>query len=213
MKKILLAGLLGGVVLFIWGAISWMALPWHNTTMHELPNGATVAKALGGESMTSGIYMYPGHEADDAMAETEQAMQESEGMVASKDPGMLDTDTESQAGTMGNPYIFMLYVAEGFDPANPAPFIGGFILNLITATLVAYLLSMVVSRFAQFSKRVMFVGLMGVFAALVSHISLWNWMLFPTDYSLVMAADLIIAWALAGLVIAWQIKPEKAATA
>ena len=36
MKKVVIAGLLGGLVYFIFGALSWMVLPWHNATVKTL---------------------------------------------------------------------------------------------------------------------------------------------------------------------------------
>lgn len=46
MKNTLIAGLLGGVTLFLWGIISYMALPWHMTYMHAIPNGDEVMQVL-----------------------------------------------------------------------------------------------------------------------------------------------------------------------
>ncbi len=248
MKKILVAGVLGGITVYIWGAFSWMVLPWHNATIPQMPQGATVSQTLVDLEVGSGVYMYPEEEHAEAapVAETKpaepaeatestmaemayseesaEAVEESsseigaaeapvaEAVVASKEGVGAPAATET-TGPANKPYIFMLYVAEGFDAADPTPFINGFILAFVTASLAAYLLSLVMGSFAGFSQRLTFVVLIGLFAALVSHVSAWNWMLFPTNYTVVMALDLIIGWALAGAVIAWIIKPEEAAIA
>jgi biotin transporter BioY len=104
----------------------------------------------------------------------------------------------------------LIYNATGTNPMSPQPFIGGFVLNFIIATLAAYLLSLSVAKMTAYSQRVIFVTLLGVFAALTSHIVGWNWMYIPTGYSLVMSADTVINSLVGGLVIAWQIKPETA---
>jgi hypothetical protein len=37
----------------------------------------------------------------------------------------------------------------------------------------------------------------------------WNWWNFPGDFTLVESVDTLIAWFLAGLAIAWFVKPEQ----
>jgi hypothetical protein len=186
MKRVLIAGLLGAVAFYVWGWISWAALPWHNATMPNLPNEDAVVETLRGNITSTGVYQFP---------------------------GMPATEAESQAWTekfKRGPFGVLFYTVEGTDPMGLQPFIGGFILAFLMATLAAYLLSLAGAKMAGYSQRVVFVTLLGVFAALASHITAWNWMFFPTAYSLVMAADVVISWLLAGLVIAWRMKPETA---
>jgi hypothetical protein len=38
MKKVILGGLLGGLVLFVWGAISHMALPFGEAGVRSMPS-------------------------------------------------------------------------------------------------------------------------------------------------------------------------------
>jgi hypothetical protein len=60
MKKLIIASLLGGLTLFVWGGISWMALPFHNENLRELPNEAAVVAALQSSNATTGTYRIPG---------------------------------------------------------------------------------------------------------------------------------------------------------
>ena len=46
------------------------------------------------------------------------------------------------------------------------------------------------------------VGLLGLFAALVTHVAYLNWMWFPVDHTLAMSANVVIGWLLAGLAMA-----------
>lgn len=64
MKKVLLASVLGGLTLFIWGAISWMALPFHNSNLHGLSNEDAVIAALKAGNATTGTYRIPAMTAD-----------------------------------------------------------------------------------------------------------------------------------------------------
>ncbi|MDZ7290008.1 MAG: hypothetical protein ONB44_06170 [candidate division KSB1 bacterium] len=186
MKRVFIAGLLGGLAVFVWGMISWMALPWHNTTMHSLANEDAIVENLRANLTTTGVFYFPGepHSEAEMQAFTEK----------------------HKRGPLG----FLVYLAEGRDPMAPMLFVRGLLLNLITAILAAYLLSQAVDKLKTYVQRVAFVGLLGVFAALVSHVTSWNWFYFPADYTLVMSADLVVAWIIAGLVIAWRIKPAVA---
>jgi hypothetical protein len=154
--------------------------------MPNLPNEDAVVEALRGNITATGVYQFPGVPTSDA---------EGEAWIEKYKRG---------------PFGQLIYHADGADPMSPQPFIGGFVLNFIIASLAAYLLSVAVAKMAAYSQRVIFVTLLGVFAALASHIVGWNWMYIPTSYSLVMAADLVITSLVAGLVVAWRIKPEAA---
>ena len=57
--RVILAGILGGIALFIWGYISWMVLPWHNTSLHRWANEQVVSDAINANSPMSGVYISP----------------------------------------------------------------------------------------------------------------------------------------------------------
>ena len=46
MKKILLAGLLGGIILYIWGAAAWVVIPLHKGSLHRMANEESVVAAM-----------------------------------------------------------------------------------------------------------------------------------------------------------------------
>jgi hypothetical protein len=59
--KILLAGILGGIVMFIWTSIAHMALPLGEAGIREIPNESAVLNAMQstiGEQ--TGLYIFPG---------------------------------------------------------------------------------------------------------------------------------------------------------
>jgi hypothetical protein len=55
-KYYLLAALLGGIVIFVWGAFSHMALPWWEDVMHRFPNEQPVVDALKANGVQNGMY-------------------------------------------------------------------------------------------------------------------------------------------------------------
>ena len=61
MNRIFLAGLLGGIALFIWTHIAYTALPLGLTGLRKLPNETAVLDALQNNlAENSGIYLFPG---------------------------------------------------------------------------------------------------------------------------------------------------------
>lgn len=50
-----IGSILAGIVLFIWGAVSWMVLPWHSQTIHDFPNSQAILSSL----TQSGMYISP----------------------------------------------------------------------------------------------------------------------------------------------------------
>jgi hypothetical protein len=58
--SILLAGILGGVVMFIWTSIAHMALPLGEARINEIPNESAVLNAMQ-SSMgdKTGLYIFP----------------------------------------------------------------------------------------------------------------------------------------------------------
>lgn len=59
MKKLLLAGVLSGVVMFFWGFASWVALGWHQDASHQFKDEVAVAQTLKQQASEAGIYFLP----------------------------------------------------------------------------------------------------------------------------------------------------------
>ena len=191
MKQLLLAGLLGGLAAFVWVGISWMALPWHESSFHTLPDGEAVVESLGARGLSTGVYHYPGlPEAAEGAART-------------------DTDRRALAERYrrGPNINLLVYSTRGAELFAPRQFLAGLALNVAAATLAAGLLALTGGQLVRYRHRVGFVAALGVFATLVSHLASWNWGLFPADYTLAMVQDHVVGWLLAGCVIAWKLKP------
>src|ERR1700733_4378881 len=58
-KKIIFAGILGGVIVFIWSAVSWMMLPYHMSTIHQFTDAKTVTDIVKTNAPMDGIYLSP----------------------------------------------------------------------------------------------------------------------------------------------------------
>ena len=185
LKKIILASILGGLAAFLWGFLSWNVFSWHMTTMKSIRNESAVVTQLTEEIATTGVYMFPGIPRD-------------QNPVAQNAYG-----EKIRRGPIG--YIFYTY--PGVDPM-PQDFLLGFLLFCLSAFIASTMLSLASETIRSYSTRVFFVTLLGIFTALSSHLHSWNWLHYPTEYSITNALDVIATWLIAGLVIAAIIKPK-----
>ena len=93
-------------------------------------------------------------------------------------------------------------------PGRPSAFgkwlVREFILELIESTLAAFLLSW--ACLASFGKRVVFVAIIGIIAAITTNMSYWNWYGFPKLYTMGYMTTQFIGFVCAGLAIAFVLK-------
>ncbi|MCB1561845.1 MAG: hypothetical protein KDI75_12265 [Xanthomonadales bacterium] len=182
--RIVIAGILGGIVMFVWGALAHTALPLGQQGMHlGTPSKATLsALAQDSAGAGAGIYMLP--------SPTNEVMGDEKAM-------------EAFAAEHGkDAYAFVVYQPGG----NPAMTDMG--PNLIrqfgSDTLAALLAAFVMSLGALgFGKRVMIAGTMGLFSWLTTNVPYWNWYGFPLDFTVAGLIELLVGWLLAGAAMAW----------
>ncbi len=185
MKKTLLAGILGGVIAFIWSAIVHMLPFTHHlglSTMNE-HEGAVMA-ALKSNLPEPGLYFFPG------MDMTRKMTQE-----------QMDTWTAKyQAGPAG----LLLYHPNGGQPMAPKLLVIEFLSTVVCGLIAAFILSATVGSLMIRATMVMLIGLFGWLAISVSQ---WNWYGYPFSFIALDAIDQLIGWLLAGILMAKMIKP------
>jgi hypothetical protein len=59
MGKLLKSTILGGSIVFLWGAFSWTILPWHGRVLHGFEHDVDVVRMLDFGAPQSGMYVYP----------------------------------------------------------------------------------------------------------------------------------------------------------
>ena len=189
MKNILLAALLGALVAFIWGALSWAVLPFHMMSMHKMKNEDQMIEMMKQNISKTRVYAFPGW---DENAPDKKAQEQAVGQ-------------KFRTGPSG----WVFYHAEGRELMDPKQYISGFLIAFIGASLAAFALALAADKLPRYFHRVLFVMMIGLFAAVETDLTYWNWMWFPTKWSLLFMSDHVITWFLAGLLIAWRIKPAK----
>ncbi|MFN3191779.1 MAG: DUF2760 domain-containing protein [Aureliella sp.] len=186
MAKLVSAVFAGAAIYFVWGMLAWMLLPIHGPTVHELPAEQEIIDSMRAQNLESGVYIAP-FAAD---AET-----------------MSDPESAFMKNHLAGP-IFSIYLRkEGASPMGAGVLIGGLIIDLAAAAVAVCLLSCLGACGNSYWCRVGFVTGLGVFVAIVGHMSYWNWMYFPLDYTIAFVIDVIVGWTLAGLAIAALVKP------
>lgn len=189
MKHTLLGGLVGGVILFIWSFLAWVILPLHEPTLHSIKNEDAVRTALQSTLDTKAVYVFP-HGPEN---KTDQA-------------GMTAWEQKMKQGPTG----MIIYDPQGSDPMMTNQMLPGFLINVLTGILIAWFLKRSTALASPYLARVAYCGMFGIFISAVSHLSAWNWMGFPGDYTTAMIVDSLISMVLAGMGIAAIVKTRNA---
>lgn len=179
--RVIIAGLLGGLVIFIWGALAHMALPLGEMGMAQSKNEDAVLSVLKDNLPVEGVYIVPGL----------SNAQMSDGASVKA----------YQAKAVMQPYALVVYQPAGKDSTQMNQnLLHEYISNTLAALIAATILSL--GAFS-FIKRVMLSTGLGMFSWLTISVPYWNWYRFPQDFSLANLAMLAIGWLLAGCAMAW----------
>jgi hypothetical protein len=179
-KRILLAGVLGGLGLFVWGGLSHTVLGLGDAGVQSMPQQEPVVQAMKTAMPQSGMYVFP----------------------QGDKPGTLRADQ------VGGSWGILIYHPTGAT-ANVGPQLAReCILNIVLATLAAFLLSR--ASLDRYISRVGFVAVAGLITALMTNVEFWNWYGFPTKYTVSNVIDNGIGFLIVGLIAAAFVKPMEA---
>jgi hypothetical protein len=184
MIKILLGGVVGGLVIFFWGFVSHMVLPLGEMGLRTIPNEDDLNAAIKTDVREPGLYFVPGR--DMSKSQSEEEMQAHMDKVSK------------------GPYGYMVIYPNGRDSSlgKRLPIELG--TNVVCALLSAIL---VTQLRAGFIVRVACVTLVGILASIMTLVPYWNWYGFPTDFTLAQIVHHTVGWFLAGLVLALIVRP------
>jgi hypothetical protein len=184
--RIILAGVLGGIAMFIWTSIAHMFLPLGHAGIHDLPNEQTVLAALQiGLGDKGGLYLFPGMGVGDnpTHEQEKEAMKRYPEKLAANPSGLLMYHpTGARSLTMGK-WLTIEFATE-----------------LLEALLAVFLLAQ--TRIAGFGGRVGFVFVAGILAAIATNVSYWNWYGFPDVYTAAYMFTQVVGFLCAGIVAA-----------
>ncbi|HEV8239855.1 MAG TPA: hypothetical protein VGS57_10855 [Thermoanaerobaculia bacterium] len=189
MKRIAIAAVVGGLAMFIWGAISHMLTPLGEAGLKSMPAASepAVTGALSANVPDDGMYMFPGM--DERARSTKEGQEEWMRRYAAGPAGLL------------------IYHPHGGSVMNPKLFGIELLTNILAVAVAAW----AASHVRTFARRVALVTTFGLAAWLSIEASYWNWYGFPTNYALAQLVDQLGGFFFAGLVVAWLVRPAPAA--
>lgn len=190
--RIVLAGVLAGVVVFIWGALSHMVLNIGGFAVKTMPNEPAVLSTMSQNIKAPGFYLYPS-----GMEEVQKAPQAEQEALTKKYEEIYKTQPHG---------VLVLTPPNGTMYSFPRLLVNELLSNIVGGLIAACLLSLALGSLPSFLGRVLFVTGLGFFSTLAIDLSYWNWYGFPTNYLISSFADNTIGWALAGVVLAAMIK-------
>ena len=180
--RVLVASLIGGIVMFLWGVAVHMTPGVGEIGLRQPANENVALSGLQeGLGAQAGVYMLP-----------------------SLDPKQMNDPAVARAYSIKavrSPYAWVVYQPQGTDMLQMGPQIGR---QWASDTLAALALAFVMGLAAlSFRQRLAIAAAAAVFAWLSSMLPYWNWYRFPLDFTLAALAEQLIGWLLAGAVMAW----------
>ncbi len=189
MSRVLIAGLLGAIAIFLWTAIAHMLTPLGSVGFHAMPNEAAVLSAMQSNiGDKPGFYFFP--------------------WVDPNDPAAME---KSAALEKVNPSGMLLYrPVGGMMGTDMGPMLAKeFAKQLIQALIAAYLVSLMVGL--SFAQRWIAVVLIFVSSAIATNASYWIWYEYPLDYTLAQIVIELVSGVVAGAAIAFWLGRGKPA--
>ena len=185
MKRLILAGVLGGIAMFIWSSIAHIALPLGEVGVKQIENETAVLSSMSSALGTSsGLYLYPSTGAGPNATRAE------------KQAAMRDYGKKLAA----NPSGILIYHPPGQSALTARQLGTEFLTELIEALLAAFLLAQ--TRLSSYAARLGFVAVVGLASAITTNIPYWNWYGFPANYTAAYLTIEFVDYLVAGLVVA-----------
>ncbi|MFP6634045.1 MAG: hypothetical protein VCD16_15540 [Planctomycetota bacterium] len=181
MKKIIIAGLIGGIASFL-AAFALQTSGLHNIKISRFKDEKAVEKVLADNAPLPGFYFLPypdtkGLSGEEATRATEDAM-------------------EQMANGM--------FVTGAVRPAGGKPMTESIILQFITCCLCSIALAALLCAMGKksFGRRVGFTLTLALFGFAAFLLPFWTWYGYPGTFILVGLVDTVILWGVTGSVIA-----------
>ena len=189
-KKIVLGGIIGGVIVFIALSIVHMASGLGEVGVKSLPAEGILGPAMHLAIHEPGFYFFPAP--DMAPGKTKEQ----------KDAAQKQWEEKWRKGPTG----ILIYSPGGTPFSFGKLLTNQFVICLAAASLIAWLLAMAGGGLQSYGSKVLFVAIVGLFAGVFVDLPYWNWYGFPADYTITRIVTDAVCWAIAGLGMAKVMK-------
>ncbi len=181
--RMILAALLGGLALFLWGFAYHAMSGMGHSPLHQLASGeAEIGALLTQGAPEPGMYAVPG------MAD----------VVAGKEGAEDAWSAKAKAGP--NALILVQPQSYDWDAEMPMQLAREFAVCVGLALLATFLIT-VAGGLSGAVARIVFCVLMSLFGLLQSDLRFWNWYRFPDDWTLSQFLDKVVGGIVLGIVL------------
>ncbi|MFN6963555.1 MAG: hypothetical protein ACK4S4_07295 [Pyrinomonadaceae bacterium] len=184
--RIVIAGVVAGLLMFVWSFISHTVLPLGETGVRMLPAEPAIVGTLKQNVPESGLYFYPGLD----MAHGDVSPEEQAAWAE-----------RYKAGPRG----ILVYRTDGDEPMGAKMLLTELASNILACIVAAWVIA---SIGGSFVTRAIAAGMFGVIGWLSIDVSYWNWYGFPTSYAIAQGIDQFVGWLVSGAAIALLVKPR-----
>lgn len=188
MIRFVLAVLAGTVISFVIAFGVCMLFPWSSAIFQSLPNDEAVAGVLYEKVPEPGVYMFPALSKD------------------GKPPTMQDIEEWDKKAKKG-PTGVVYFARNGVDSDSPLLLVRGVGMHLLAALLATGMLALAAPSLKNYFARVLFVGMLGVFATVAVFGMVWITGFAPLSCFLAHLANNSITWLASGLAMGALIRP------
>lgn len=189
MKNVVIGSLVAAIIVFVYQAMSWMVLPVHTNTLKYSAQQDAILAALSQNLTEDGVYAIP-----NVPPGTSQEKQ-----------------TEFSKGMVGKPSA-LVYYHKSFEMNMGKQMAIGFVLDLIAAFTVGYVMWSAREKLAGFGSKFALAIAFAGFTVLQSSLMMANWWNTPAHYLSGEIIDHLVGWGLAGGWLAWWIGKSKASS-
>jgi len=182
MKKLAIASLIGGLIIFFWQTLSWTVLHLHRASEEYTQRQDSIMAFLNTQFSENGTYLLPGYPEGTSYEEMQKTMPEREG----KPWAQIE-------------YHKDLKVNMGMN------IIRGLLVDIVTVALLCWvLMKMTGSGFTKIFLACLITGII-VFLNSPYTVNIW----FPKADINAHFTDAVVSWGLCGIWLGWYLKPRK----
>lgn len=195
-KRVLLGALVGGIVVFIVGALLHTVLGLGEVGVKAIPQEDALLFAMRAAVHESGFYVFP-----------------APNMTPGRGKAQIQSDNAAYAAKFAQgPSGILVYTTGSGVALNYGKLLGGeFAIDVVSAFFLACILAMGAGGRSSYWKRVFAVTLAGLFATVFLGLEYWNWYNFPTTYTCAYILNGVLDWFFAGLAMAAVVKQRTTA--
>lgn len=186
MKKLIIGTLVGGIIIFVWSALSWVILPTHYNSYKFNPNQDAILQMLKDQNTESGVYALPAIDDRNIKHGTTEYQKAMEDMNKT---------------SVGKPWAMLLY-QQSYEGESGGTFAKGIFYDLIIAFAFCMVVSMAGAG-SSFGTRFGLCLVIGLAFIARGPLTAMNWQGYPMHFFSGEIIDTVVETIFTGAFISW----------